>query len=171
MRKLAYCFLVALFVTQGAATLAQTQDEQAAGFTLTLSLGRHSGEFSKDTQVLVVRLTNISKEVNYEDTCSAFGGLYNLRVVYNGVPLEETDKHRNRRKALEQGPCNGSNPGRRTKTGESREDRIYYETTKPGTYDFTVEREGFPGNPEKSVTVKSNTLTIVVPEPGEAAPQ
>ena len=43
--------------------------------------------------------------------------------------------------------------------------------TVPGTYEITVTRETFPWNPEKSVTVKSNTITIVVPEPEANAPQ
>jgi hypothetical protein len=37
--------------------------------------------------------------------------------------------------------------------------------TKPGTYTISVSKETFPWNPEKSVTVKSNTITIVVPKP------
>jgi hypothetical protein len=41
----------------------------------------------------------------------------------------------------------------------------------PGTYEITVTRETDRWNPEKSVTVKSNTLTIVAPEPSAAAPQ
>jgi hypothetical protein len=43
--------------------------------------------------------------------------------------------------------------------------------TVPGTYEITVTRETDRWNPEKSVTVKSNTLTIVVPEPGVVATQ
>jgi len=34
-----------------------------------------------------------------------------------------------------------------------------------------VTKETFPGQPEKSVTVKSNTITIVVPEPEAAEPE
>jgi len=43
--------------------------------------------------------------------------------------------------------------------------------TVPGTYEITVTRETDPWNLAKSVTVKSNTLTIVVPEPGADTPK
>jgi hypothetical protein len=42
---------------------------------------------------------------------------------------------------------------------------VDYPLCKPGTYEITVSRESDPEHPEKSVTVQSNTLTIVVPEP------
>jgi len=153
-------------------TAAQSVDSADPGFTLTLSRGRHGGEFSKDTQVMVVRLTNTSKGINYEDTCSAFGGLYRLLVVYNGVPVEEPAAKQKERKASESGLCfggSGSNPARHLKPGEHRDDFLYYETKNPGTYEFTVERISIPGEPDKSVIVKSNSLTIVVPSPDDSS--
>jgi len=42
--------------------------------------------------------------------------------------------------------------------------REFLPTLKPGTYTITVNRETFPWETEKSVTVWSNTITIVVPE-------
>jgi hypothetical protein len=41
----------------------------------------------------------------------------------------------------------------------------------PGTYEIAVTRETDRDHPEKSVTVKSNTLTVVVPQPGVGATQ
>jgi hypothetical protein len=43
--------------------------------------------------------------------------------------------------------------------------------SQPGTYEITVSRETDTGHPDKSVSVKSNTLTIVVPEPEAAEPK
>jgi hypothetical protein len=40
----------------------------------------------------------------------------------------------------------------------------------PGTYEVTVSRETDPDHPDRSVTVKSNTITITVPEPETEAP-
>jgi len=40
-----------------------------------------------------------------------------------------------------------------------------YPMTEPGTYELTVSRPSDAEHPEKSVTVKSNTITLVVPEP------
>jgi hypothetical protein len=171
MRKLALYVLVTIIALPTVVLSAQTPEEQAAGFTLTLSQSKLRYGVPKTFQVLVVSLTNISQRVIGDTTCSAFGAFYNLKVVYNGVPIEEKEEHRIHRKAMEKGPCSGSNPGRRANPGQLLEDILYYETTQPGTYEFKVEREGFPGNPDKSVTIKSNTLTIVVPEPGASAPQ
>jgi GH15 family glucan-1,4-alpha-glucosidase len=69
--------------------------------------------------------------------------------------------------------CNGITRG--INPGESVKFRLWassqYDMTVPGTYEITVTRETDRWNPEKSVTVKSNTLTFVVPEPGASATQ
>jgi len=41
---------------------------------------------------------------------------------------------------------------------------------EPGTYEITVSRDSDLEHPEKGVTVTSNTLTFVVPEPDAADP-
>jgi hypothetical protein len=160
-----------LLMWQTVALHAQTPEEQAAGFKLTLFQSPIRYGVPKSEQVLVVSLTNISQRVMGDTVCSAFGAFYKLIVVYNGVPIEEKEEHRIHRKAMEKGPCSGSNPGRRANPGQSLEDILYYETIKPGTYEFTVEREGLPGDPDKSVTIKSNTITIIVPESAASAQQ
>jgi hypothetical protein len=91
--------------------------------------------------------------------------MYDLLVVYNGVPVEETDAQKKHKEFRKKGRCSGSVVARMVKPGKTQEDYFYYDTTKPGTYDFTVTRETYPWDQEKSVTVKSNTLTIVVLEP------
>jgi hypothetical protein len=170
MRKPALYFLLLLFAMQTVAICAQTSVKPAPGFTLTLSEGHRGGVVSYQ-QVLVVKLTNISKEVMHRTFCDSFGGLYNLEVVYNGVPVEKTEAELKWRKDHETGMCAGSGGGENTKPGEDRYDTLAYNTIKPGTYEITVTKETFPGEPEKSVTVRSNTLTFVVPEPEAAAPK
>ena len=63
--------------------------------------------------------------------------------------------------------CTSSATSDKLTPGESIDDYLSiggrYDMTKPGTYEITVCRETFPYNPEKSVTVKSNIVTIVVP--------
>jgi len=171
MRKSMSYFGVMILAVSAGTLCAQTSVEKDAGFTLTLSRGTARYGVPQSYEVLVVKFTNISQREIGENVCSAFGAFYNLKVVYNGVPIEEKEEHRKHRKTMEKGPCSGSNPGRKAKPGQSLEDTLYYETTKPGTYELTVEREGFPGDPDRSVTVKSNTLTVVVPEPGADAPK
>ena len=116
---------------------------------------------------MVVTYTNLSQHVDAETTCSAFGAFYHLRVVFNGITEAETDASRKRRKDMEAAApgCIGSNPGRNLQRGQSRDDIIYYEKLKPGTYEFTVEQDGFPHDPKSNVVVRSNTVTIVIPEP------
>jgi hypothetical protein len=171
MKKLAPYFAAMILAAQAIGACAQTSGRPEPGFTLTLSEG-HRGSTVAYQQVLVVKLTNISKEVMHRTMCDSFGGLYNLEVVYNGVPVEKTDAELKWKKQHEAGECyNGSAVPEQTKPGESRYDTLYYNTIKPGTYEITVTGETFPGEPEKSVTVKSNTLTIVVPEPRVDATQ
>ncbi|MGA2217063.1 MAG: hypothetical protein ABSG51_03205 [Terracidiphilus sp.] len=171
MRKLASFLALTAFVMLAMGSRAQTPNKPEPGFTLTLSLGRHGGEFSKNTQVLLVTLTNTSKEAINNSWCLAFRGMYDLAVTYNGIPVEETDAQKQFKKFRQAGRCSGSFASRVVNPGEQQEDNLYYDTTKPGTYEFTVSRETYPWNPEKSVTVKSNTLTFVVkPEDLEPEP-
>jgi len=165
MKKLALFVVLAVFAIQTIAAYAQTSEKPEPNFTLTLSLGRHGGEFSKNTQVLLVTMTNTSKEIINNGWCLAFNNMYDLLVVYNGVPVEETDAQKKHKEFRKKGRCSGSVVARMVKPGKTQEDYFYYDTTKPGTYDFTVTRETYPWDQEKSVTVKSNTLTIVVLEP------
>jgi len=171
MKKQMTYFLMQLFALQTVAIYAQTTEKPAPGFTLTLSEGRRDGTMVPYQQVLIVRLTNISNEVNNRTGCESYGGMYNLKVVYDGVPVEETAEESKARKRMESGECEGRGIAQHTKPGEFREDILYYNTMKPGTYEITATKETFPGQPDKSVTVRSNTITIVVPEPEADAPK
>ncbi len=118
---------------------------------------------------------NISKETIRENACTAFGALYRLDVVYNGVPQPEPKEKRERREyaeaveaGKEPGICEGSSRVRATKPGEYWDETLYYETKNPGTYEFTVEEKSFPKGGGDGVTVKSNTLTLVVPLASES---
>jgi hypothetical protein len=165
MRKLVPLFVVMIFAMHAVIAHAQTVDKPAPEFTLTLSLGRHGGEFSRNTQVLLVTMTNISKEVINNSWCLSFRNMYDLSVVYNGAPVEDTDAQKKYKNFRQAGRCSGSTVSRLIKPGKTQDDNFYYDTTKSGTYEFTVTRETYPWEPEKSVTVKSNTITVVVPEP------
>jgi hypothetical protein len=176
MKKLASYFVVVIFATQAIVAYAQTLENQGPGFTLTLSMSQARFGLPATYQVLLVKLTNTSKEVMYRTMCDSWGEMYNLEVVYNGIPLEKTEAEKERRKKLEAGDCHslsgsGSAVAEHTNPGETRQDILYYYTTKPGTYEITATKETFPGHSEKSVTVRSNTITIVVPEPKGDAPQ
>jgi hypothetical protein len=164
MRKLATHFVVMIIVMQTILACAQMSGNQEPGFTLSL---KEEGRIGPGYHTLIVTLTNTSKEIMHRTVCDSWGDMYNLEVVYNGIPVEKTEAEKERRKQLESGDCfggGGSARAEHTKPGESREDIRYYFTTKPGIYEIIATRETFPGHPEKSVTVKSNAITIVVPE-------
>jgi len=166
MKKQMKHFFVVLIAVQVAALCAQTPEKPAPGFTLTLSEGRRDGTMVPYQQVLIVRLTNISNEVMHRTVCDSFGGMYNLEVVYNGVPVKKTATEQEYRKRLEAGDClGGSAIAEHTLPGEDRLDTLYYNTVQPGKYEFTATKETAPGEPEKSTTVRSNTISIIVPEP------
>ncbi len=157
-----------LFAMQIAVVPAQTTDKPTPEFTLTLSRASLGGSLSKTTQVLSVTYTNISKGVDPGNTCATRGVFRRLKVVFNGVPVEQTKEDRQFDQALDKGNCIGANAAMVLQPGESKRGYLEYSTAKPGTYEFTVEQGTFPRDPTKNVVVRSNRVTIVVPERGEA---
>jgi hypothetical protein len=175
MRKMTKYFAVMIFATQVFATNAQSQEKTEPQFTLTILSELH-GEFGPALNMIEVKETNISNEVIYDPGCVQTRGWMTVTVFYNGLPLEEKDvKARHRREKERREYCtsgrgvNGIKPGEYLDYVVSVAD--IYDVSKPGTYGITVSMESDPDHPEKSVTVKSNTLTVVVPEPGASAPQ
>lgn len=175
MRKLASYFVVLIFAIQTAAICAQNPLNRVPKFSLTIFLFQNGGAESEMPGQPIFRMirveeTNTSNESIFEAGCLELQGLFHISVLYNGVPLEERDTAtRMKREAkAKQTPC------RALATNEIRPGQSWtrylgfawdYPMCKPGTYEITVSRESNLEHPEKSVTVKSNTLTIVVPEP------
>jgi hypothetical protein len=172
MKTLVSFFIVVTFLIQATVARPQTDKRPVPGFSLTIS-ERHRSEMP-DSHLVVIRLTNISSEIYSGDNCLSERGNYNMIVLLNGEPAEETDEMRNLRKSRKD-LCEGSMTNRKTKPGEYREDEFdasgYFDMSRSGTYQITVTKETDPDHPEKSVTVKSNTITIVVPESEAVAPK
>jgi hypothetical protein len=168
------CIPAAILAMQAIAACAQIPEKVEPQFTLTISEYHH--ELGPRFNRVSVIVRNISSEVFFEPGCSDMRDLFRVSVFYNGVSMDEKDAAARHRGEAEQAAfCThelGLNP---IKPGESFQvfldlaDR--YDLSRPGTYEVTVSRETDPDHPEKSVTVKSNTITIVVPEPGETAPK
>jgi hypothetical protein len=169
MKNLAIALLVVASVIEGGSVFGQDSAASTPDFSLMISQDRPNAMLPKNTEIIVVRKTNLSKEIMRESACTAFGVLYRLDVIYNGVPQKEPEGKRERREsaeAVEAGKpaiCEGSNPGRALQPGESWDDTLHYHAEKPGTYEFTVEEKSFPKGGAESIVVRSNTLTIVVP--------
>ncbi len=174
MRKLASYCGVMIFATQAFVACAQSSGKTEPQFTLTIS--EYHGEFGPAFDRIMVKETNISKEVIYDPGCQAERGWITLSVLYNGMPLQERDAARRRywekhysRHCTFGGGANGIKPG------DSKEYLMSvafkYDVSRPGTYEVTASMESDPDHRDKSVTVKSNTLTVVVPEPAAVEPK
>jgi hypothetical protein len=168
-RKVSGLFAL-LFVIQASILLSQQGEKANAEFQLSLSVKGRIGSLPPTYVSLIVKYTNTSKGMIFETPCAAFGGLYRISAVLDGAPVEESEVARKERADTEAaeakgGRCEGSNPGRQVAPGEYLENTLYYNAAKPGRYEFTVERRTFPKDPDKSVTIKSNTVTVVMPEP------
>jgi hypothetical protein len=189
MRPRAPYFLILLLALQTAALRAQTREAAEPRFALTIAEYHH--EFGPTFDRVTVRMTNISNEVITEPGCAQWRGLYVFSVLYNGAPLEEKDAAARRVREVKDAQfCTQEAGTNKIKLGESI-DRWFslsslYDVSKPGTYEVTVLKETdpkpdasrpgtylerAPGDPDRSVTVKSNTLTIVVPERETDAPK
>ena len=128
-----------------------------------------------NTHLVNVKITNKSNQTSCETIQANYSWKFKIAVLLDGMPLEEREEIQKIRK---QGTPKGYGSFRMlrcTKPGETATQGLnitnFYDMSKPGTYEITVTRETDPDHPDKSVTVKSNTITIVVPEPAAEAPQ
>jgi hypothetical protein len=174
MRNSASYFLVVVLAMQASVICAQAPQKSEPQFTLTIS--EYHGEFGPGLDRLNVVMTNTSNEKIIMPGCEETRGYFTVTVLYNGVPLVEKDEAARRRTETEEAQnCTFGPIGGGIKPGKLREYwvsiRVKYDVSRPGTYEVTVSRETDPDHPEKSVTVKSNTLTVVVPEPAADATQ
>jgi hypothetical protein len=181
VKKLASHFLVLIFAMQPFTIYAQMTERPKPGFSLSIAEVNPStlpSGYSSGYHRLLVTYTNISDvDESFTRRDSARG--LDMIVLLDGAPAKETDSMRDLRE--ERHPTKptlwaGSVPRPATiKPGESvtfpLEISGYFDMSKPGTYEITVSKETLPDLPEKNVTVKSNTITIVVPEPGAVAPK
>jgi len=180
MKRRAFYFIAPFFVMHAVMVIAQKTEKPAPRFTLTISNG---GPDSLGRYVLEVTETNISNEVLRESVCvpAAFEVGIKVSVIYNGSPLDMDETRPATRyiksKREGKGLCPGKVFTHEAKPGGGPEGAfednldvsLLYDMSKPGTYEITVYKETFPHSPEKSVTVKSNTIAIVVPEPEPSA--
>jgi hypothetical protein len=182
MKKRELYSLVLFFAMQAVAVCAQKPEKLTPRFTLTISNG---GVDSLGRYIVALTETNISSEVLREGVCmpGIFEVGIKVSVVYNGLPLE-MDEARPAAQYIKmdregKGHCPGKIFMHEAKPGGGPEGAfednldvsLLYDMTKPGTYEITVYKETFPHNPEKSLTVKSNTLTIAVPGPADVEPK
>jgi hypothetical protein len=179
MRKLGFHPVVILLPLLAVTLYAQTTGRPRPGFTLSIEDDKSlPGDYPFGYHRLLVTYTNISDRDDIHTVMDS-EDMLNMIVLLDGVPAEEKEgmrQLRRSREALASGHWMGSlqmpkplKPGKSVKIPLYISD--YFDTTKPGTYTITVNRETFPWEPEKSVTVWSNTIEIVVPKPQAVAPK
>ena len=186
--RLSAILLALVFLSSAVILFAQTQGSTNPTFALAIEEKPLEAENAPGTRMLLVKYTNIS-DVIQKDGCVVTPVVYKIVVLRNGLPAEKRKTHsKNADESQDQGKtntyrikvhhteadsCHGVDRG--LNPGESVKFTLWvsseYDMTVPGTYEITVTRETDRWNPEKSVTVKSNTLTIVVLEPGADATQ
>jgi len=89
----------------------------------------------------------------------------------DGVPLVEknAEARKQREGKMRRSWCASASAKDILKPGDSYQDILgvtgVFDISSPGAYEIAVSRDTAPDDPDKSVTVKSNTITIVVPEP------
>jgi hypothetical protein len=175
VRKPALHLLALCFAVQTFAFFAHATERPEPKFKLAISLFQPGGAHSTFRKLRVTE-TNTSNEEFTEAGCLEFRGLFRISVLYNGVPLEEKDETaRKEREAKENRTgCTHELGINKIRPGASW-DRyltfVDYNLSKPGSYEITVSRESELEHPEQSLVVKSNTITIVVPEPEAVEPK
>jgi len=182
--KLGVNLIVLLLLSSVAILFVQAQAKVGPTFALAIEVKPLEAENTPGTLILLVKYTNIS-DVIQKDGCAISSVAYEVVVLRDGLSAEKrklrgenTGKSPDPRSIkrpliMEQDTCHGIDKG--IKPGESIKFTVWvsseYDMTVPGTYEITVTRETDRWNPDRSVTVRSNTLTIVVPEPGADAPK
>jgi hypothetical protein len=174
MRRLGSFLVMMVFVIFAAVATSQTTGNSEPGFTLSISVF-HRGGMPPNTHLLDVKTTNTSNVRSCETVRPNHSWKFNISVLLDGIPLEEKEGIQKIRKEGIPRGYGGFVQLWCTKPGESALEELnvtdFYDMSKPGTYEITVSRETDPDHPDKSVTVKSNTLTIVVPQPEAVAPK
>jgi len=169
MKRPAIYLLILLFSMRTVVFYAQNTQKLTPKFTLTIYDASQIGGGYPFRSLRVVE-TNTSNEPLQEAGCWEDQGVFYISILYNGLPLKERDTAvRKKREAdAKQTPCKVPRSKAVIPPGESGTRYLNfgwdYPMCQPGTYEITVSRESDLEHPEKSVTVKSNTLTIVVPE-------
>ena len=173
MRKTTPYLSAVLLAVQASALGAQSAEKPAPKFTLTIFDASVTGVKGHPYRGVRVEETNTSNVSIVGPPCPEIRSLFRITVQLNGHPVQERDaaarKKREDTTLCKQLPDGGTiQPGGRLIRYMSF--GWDYPMIEPGTYEITVSRDSDLEHPEKGVTVTSNTLTFVVPEPDAENP-
>ena len=171
MRRLAFIALSGLLaVSTGVVFGQENQPEPDRLFTIHIHTDRDRYPTGTEIRIMVDK-TNITESPINCSISGSDGARYVMDVRYEDGPTEKTEElnetlHPKPRKPDEFYSSTSSSMNASCKPGETQKDWItvtkYFHMTNPGRYEITFSQETFPGEPKKSVLVKSNTITITV---------
>jgi hypothetical protein len=186
MKKHGIGLIFLLLTMQAAVFFGQTPERPAPWFKLSIEEVQLPRGYPPSVHELLLTYTN-SPNATQKDPCVNTPWVYQMVVLRDGVPVEKRKKktestsedtgetsgrvriHSEYTEANEcRGATHGIPPGATIKF--PLWPSAYYDMSIPGTYTITVKRETFPFDPAKSVTVWSNTITVVVPPAGNPPP-
>ena len=173
MRKWVLKFLVSLAIVLVGVSFAQVSEKPSPRFTLTISLflpaGAPSGPGQPYIRDLKLVETNISNEPIKEAGCWEHQGIYHVSVSFAGHLLKERDQAARQRREAKARATACKVPLSDAVIAPGKTWTRYlplsldYPMTQSGTYEITVSRKCDLDHPDRSATVESNTLTVVVP--------
>lgn len=143
-------------------------------FALSIEEDKAAERITPGLHRVIVKYTNIWIGAELDYFYKEALGMYKMIVLRDGVPVAETDAMRALRR-YRKADDNDINPAnqRVAAPGGSWTDALdvsdFYDMSTPGTYQVTVTRESDPWNLAYSVPVRSNTISIVVPQESGAA--
>lgn len=168
-----FVFLAIVFLLTRCRGFTQVPEKPLPRFTLAISLflpyGAPSGPGQPYIRDLKIVETNASNEPIQEAGCWERQGIFQVTVFFNGSLLKEKDRAaRLEREAKARAhPCKVPISDAVIEPGKTWTRylplSVDYPMTEPGTYEITVSRESDLEHPDRRVTVRSNTVTVVVP--------
>jgi len=167
MKRPALYICVLPFVVQAGVLFSQSVEKPEPTFALSIEEDKDATRINPDLHRVLVKFTRTAIGDEVEQYHEEAKGMYEMIVLREGVPVEETSAMRDLREYRKA----DSNPTIRNprllRTGESWSTPLdvsdYYDMTMPGAYQITVTRESIPLHLAYSVPVQSNTIIINVP--------
>jgi hypothetical protein len=167
MKRLTYYILLVIVAIFARIALSQVTEKPKPTFSLSIEEDMGATRINPDLHRVLVKLTRTAVGAEVEQFHEEAKGMYDMIVLRDGVPVEETGAMIDLReyRKVDRNPTI-SHP-RLLESGENWTTPLdvsdYYDMTKPGVYQITVTRESLPLHLAYSMQVRSNTITVHVP--------
>lgn len=168
MRRMTWWVLAPFLGSGGILSSAQTLERPVPTFTLSVEKDNGPTRFDSGRHTILVHFKRIAPGSEVDMFNPEEEGMYDMIVLHDGKPVPETAAMRDLRDYRKADNDHSFPHPRLLKTGETWTTPLdlsdYYDMSRPGVYEVTVVRESMPLNLAYSTLVRSNTISIVVPE-------